>query len=110
MTTDEIIMALRDVDMPSASRTDLITILRTADMVKFAKAEPEAEEQTETVEQPAANSAAALYSIGGGSSFAANKRAAAEAAAPEEPEVVEAATEAAVEDLTDGKEDEGAQA
>jgi TatA/E family protein of Tat protein translocase len=85
--------------------------------------EPEAEEQTETVEQPAANSAAALYSMGGGSSFAANKRAAAEAAAteaaekeaaeaaaPEEPEVVEAATEAAVEDLTDGKEDEGAQA
>lgn len=84
--------------------------------------EHEAEEQTETVEQPAANSAAALYSMGGGSSFAANKRAAAEAAAteaaekaaeaaaPEEPEVVEAATEAAVEDLTDGKEDEGAQA
>jgi TatA/E family protein of Tat protein translocase len=91
------------------------------------EAEPEAEEQTETVEQPAANSAAALYSMGGGSSFAANKRAAAEAAAteaaekaaekeaaeaaaPEEPEVAEAATEAAVEDLTDGKEDEGAQA
>ena len=85
--------------------------------------EPEAEEQTETVEQPAANSAAALYSMGGGSSFAANKRAAAEAAAAEaaekeaaeaaaaeEPEVAEAATEAAVEDLTDGKEDEGAQA
>ena len=84
--------------------------------------EHEAEEQTETVEQPAANSAAALYSMGGGSSFAANKRAAAEAAAteaaekaaeaaaPEEPAVVEAATEAAVEDLTDGKEDEGAQA
>ena len=89
--------------------------------------EHEAEEQTETVEQPAANSAAALYSMGGGSSFAANKRAAAEAAAaeaaekaaekeaaeaaaPEEPEVAEAATEAAVEDLTDGKEDEGAQA
>lgn len=84
------------------------------------EAEPEAEEQTETVEQPAANSAAALYSMGGGSSFAANKRAAAEAAAAEkeaaetaaaeEPEVAEAATEAAVEDLTDGKEDEGAQA
>ncbi len=91
------------------------------------EAEPEAEEQTETVEQPAANSAAALYSMGGGSSFAANKRAAAEAAAaeaaekaaekeaaeasaPVELEVAEAATEAAVEDLTDGKEDEGAQA
>lgn len=49
MTTDEIIMALRDVDMPSASRTDLITILRTADMVKFAKAEPEAEDNEENL-------------------------------------------------------------
>ena len=49
MTTDEIIMALRDVDMPSASRTDLITILSTADMVKFAKAEPEAEDNEENL-------------------------------------------------------------
>ena len=49
MTSDEIIMALRDVEMPSASRTDLIAILRTADMVKFAKAEPEAEENEESL-------------------------------------------------------------
>ncbi len=49
MTSDEIIMALRDVEMPSASRTDLISILRTADMVKFAKAEPEAEENEESL-------------------------------------------------------------
>jgi hypothetical protein len=49
MTTDEIIIALRDVVMPSASRTDLIAILRTADMVKFAKAEPEAEENEENL-------------------------------------------------------------
>ena len=49
MTTDEIIIALRDIEMPSASRTDLITILRTADMVKFAKAEPEAEENEENL-------------------------------------------------------------
>ncbi len=49
MTSDEIIMALRDVEMPSASRTDLIAILRTADMVKFAKAEPEAEENEENL-------------------------------------------------------------
>jgi hypothetical protein len=49
MTTDEIIAALRDVEMPSASRTDLITTLRTADMVKFAKAEPEAEENEESL-------------------------------------------------------------
>lgn len=49
MTTDEIIAALRDVEMPTASRTDLITILRTADMVKFAKAEPEAEDNEENL-------------------------------------------------------------
>ena len=49
MTTEEIIAALRDVEMPSASRTDLIAILRTADMVKFAKAEPEAEENEESL-------------------------------------------------------------
>ena len=44
MTTDEIISALLDVDMPVASRSDLIAVLRTADMVKFAKAEPDGEE------------------------------------------------------------------
>lgn len=49
MTTDEIIVALRDVEMPSSSRNDLIAILRTADMVKFAKAEPEAEENDENL-------------------------------------------------------------
>ena len=49
MTTDEIILALRDIDMPSASRSDLIAILRTADMVKFAKSEPEAEENEENL-------------------------------------------------------------
>ena len=49
MTTDEIIVALRDKDMPSQSRNDLITILRTADMVKFAKAEPEAEDNEENL-------------------------------------------------------------
>ena len=44
MTSDEIITALRDVDIKHDSRSNLITILRTADMVKFAKALPEAEE------------------------------------------------------------------
>lgn len=43
MTSDEIIAALRDVDMPTESRSNLVEILRTADMVKFAKAEPDAE-------------------------------------------------------------------
>ena len=44
MTTDEIITALRDVELPHQSRSSLIAILRTADMVKFAKATPDAED------------------------------------------------------------------
>ena len=43
MTSDEIITALREIDIPTESRSNLIEILRTADMVKFAKAEPDAE-------------------------------------------------------------------
>lgn len=45
MTSDEILSALRDVEGISAkSMMDLSAILRQADMVKFAKAEPDAEE------------------------------------------------------------------
>ena len=44
MTTDEIIEALRDVELSYESRRDLVAILRTADMVKFAKAQPDAEQ------------------------------------------------------------------
>jgi hypothetical protein len=44
LTTDEIIVALADIDMPRDSRMALVALLRTADMVKFAKAEPEAQE------------------------------------------------------------------
>ena len=43
MTTDEIISALRDIDIKHDSRSNLVAILRTADMVKFAKALPDAE-------------------------------------------------------------------
>ena len=46
-TTDEIIEALADVDIPRDSRMALVVLLRTADMVKFAKAEPEAAENEE---------------------------------------------------------------
>lgn len=46
-TTPEIIDALADIDMPRDSRMALVALLRTADMVKFAKAEPEAEENEE---------------------------------------------------------------
>lgn len=46
-TTEEIIEALADVDIPRDSRMALVALLRTADMVKFAKAEPEAAENEE---------------------------------------------------------------
>ena len=44
MTTDEIIDAMRDVELPQKSAMDLVAVLRDADLVKFAKAMPEAEE------------------------------------------------------------------
>lgn len=47
MTTDEIIRALSDEEIPRDSRMDLVAVLRTADMVKFAKAQPDAEENEE---------------------------------------------------------------
>lgn len=46
-TTPEIIEALSDIDMPRDSRFALVALLRTADMVKFAKAEPDADENEE---------------------------------------------------------------
>lgn len=42
-TTEEIVEASRTLDMPRESRSNLITILRTADMAKFAKAKPDDE-------------------------------------------------------------------
>ena len=44
MTTDEILEALRDVDIEQKQKMSLLSVLRDADLVKFAKAEPEAEE------------------------------------------------------------------
>ena len=44
MTTDEIADALREVDIEHKSKMDLLSVLRDADLVKFAKATPEAEE------------------------------------------------------------------
>lgn len=44
MTSDEIIEAMRGVDIPQKQSMDLSDILRSADLVKFAKAMPEAEE------------------------------------------------------------------
>ena len=44
MTSDEILEAMREVDIPQKQSMDLSDILRSADLVKFAKAMPEAEE------------------------------------------------------------------
>jgi hypothetical protein len=46
-TTPEIIEALSDIEIPRDSRFALVALLRTADMVKFAKAEPDADENEE---------------------------------------------------------------
>ena len=44
MTSDEIIEAMRDVELQQKQSMDLTMILREADLVKFAKAMPESEE------------------------------------------------------------------
>lgn len=44
MTTDEIIDAVADIELPQKSAMDLVSVLRDADLVKFAKAMPEASE------------------------------------------------------------------
>ena len=44
MTSDEIIAAMRPVELPDKARMDLTAILRNGDLVKFAKATPPAEE------------------------------------------------------------------
>ncbi len=42
MTSDEIIAAMRSIELPDKARADLTAILRAADLVKFAKATPDA--------------------------------------------------------------------
>ena len=44
MTTDEIVEAIRTLELPKKSAMDLVAVLRDADLVKFAKAMPEADE------------------------------------------------------------------
>ena len=44
MTSDEIIEAMRGQELPDKARMDLTSILRDGDLVKFAKAMPDAEE------------------------------------------------------------------
>ena len=44
MTSDEIIAAMREVELPKKAAMDMADVLRAADLVKFAKAIPESEE------------------------------------------------------------------
>ncbi len=44
MTSDEIVEAMREVELPDKASMDLVAILRDADLVKFAKAMPESEQ------------------------------------------------------------------
>lgn len=44
MTTDEILEAIKGVEMPPKCTADLTTVLRDADLAKFAKFEPDAEQ------------------------------------------------------------------
>ena len=44
MTSDEIIESMRGEELPDKARMDLTSILRDADLVKFAKATPDAEQ------------------------------------------------------------------
>ena len=44
MTSDEIIAAMQSQELPDKARMDLTAVLRDADLVKFAKATPEAEQ------------------------------------------------------------------
>ena len=44
MTTDEIQDSVRNIDMPAKSLSDLLSVLRSADLAKFAKFEAEAEQ------------------------------------------------------------------
>ena len=44
MTTDEILEAIKSLELPQKSAMDLVSVLRDADLVKFAKAMPEAAE------------------------------------------------------------------
>ncbi len=48
MTSEEILDALRTIDLPEKSRTDLSSLLHTADFVKFAKHIPSPEENEQS--------------------------------------------------------------
>lgn len=51
MTTDEILAAISSLDLPKKSAMDLVSVLRDADLVKFAKAVFEASENEEAYDK-----------------------------------------------------------
>ena len=51
MTTDEIISALKQLDADQKAKMDILSLLRDADLVKFAKAIPEAEQNEQAYEK-----------------------------------------------------------
>ncbi|MBQ0080359.1 MAG: hypothetical protein KBS95_02255 [Alistipes sp.] len=44
MTTEQVVDSIKDIEIAQKNRMDLMNVLRTSDLVKFAKAEPEASE------------------------------------------------------------------
>ncbi|MFI3332678.1 MAG: hypothetical protein SNI51_02085 [Rikenellaceae bacterium] len=79
MTSEEIIVAMKSVELPKKSSMDLTTILRDADLVKFAKATPEGEEneshylrayyfveETKVQDEIDLNAEEELYDVAGG--------------------------------------------
>lgn len=51
MTTDEIVDAIKDIEMPKKNAMDLVAVLRGSDLVKFAKAMPDAAENEEAYQK-----------------------------------------------------------
>ncbi len=51
MTTDEIVDAIRGADMPQKPAMDLVAVLRDSDLVKFAKAMPDAAENEDAYQK-----------------------------------------------------------
>lgn len=51
MTTDEIVVAMKEIEMPKKNTMDLVAVLRDSDLVKFAKAMPEAADNEEAYQK-----------------------------------------------------------
>ena len=56
MTTDEIVEAMRGIELPDKAAMDLTAILRDGDLVKFAKDTPDAEQNEADYLKPTTSS------------------------------------------------------